>query len=955
MRRITSQVALLLSALTLLGCMRPFGRPFSGIWLRTSSLPASWRRPSRVIRMASTGPSVRMSDEEKFFFDLNGFLHVRGALSKDVIDRMNQAITAHSSEIKEREDGDLRNTRSGSALSGDGHTGRRDLGGMLGWPKPHCQPFREVLAHPKLLPYLVELCGAGYRMDHLPLVITSQKGSEGFHLHGGPLTQDGAFNPTLQYRCVNGQFYNSLLGMSVQLVDHGPGDGGFCVIRGSHKSNFPVPDDFLHGGGEEAKAHFYQPETRAGDVVFFSEATVHGAMAWTAEHERRIALYRFAPATVAYGRSYAPQWPQEMLEDLTPAQRAVLEPPYAGAAREEQERPASPAKAGRSDPEALLAERLASVWIRLQDKLEAQCSELCTSAKRRDDDLVQRLDERLNNQTSIWQESVRNLESVVEAQRAQWQSIVKEVRQHPVAQPEPSAPDAEHMYGACTAPARPSVKIAEGVEQSEQTLNGSPANKLVARATWHEAPPPVTEQPASIPGSVAEVNGTMGDGHTSPKRRNNSTVSFQSQKSEGDPDFESKEERKAYEHAVAKAERMLILRAASHGRIQPREKDWREQLQIALESWWGEGLCALVIFTNCIVIGVETDVVAQSSADKSPEVFSVLDTLYTLVFFAELLVRLSAYGGDFFWGPKGLFWNYLDVIIVCPSMVQLAIRVIWQSDDDNGGGSLTVVRVLRITRVFRVIRVVKVMKFVRSLRQLVESIMHTMKSLAWSMLLLVAIIYVFAIMFTDASIAHMADNPTSVLNPELSQSWGTLHASMHTLFRAVSGGFDWGGTAAALGDVHWAWMYLFTAYIAFCMFAVLNVMTGIFCQVAVESSRNDPQFLMQHLLAEKDRQTDLIRNLFRIFDRERRGYIALTELEDKFNDETAQGMMGLLEIYPESSWSLFKKLDENADGRLNEDEFVNGIFKLKGVTKSWDVEEILQDVWHAYGRRMQSQ
>ena len=51
--------------------------------------------------MASTGPAARMSDEEKFFFDLNGFLHVRGALSKDLIDRMNEAITAHSSEIKE--------------------------------------------------------------------------------------------------------------------------------------------------------------------------------------------------------------------------------------------------------------------------------------------------------------------------------------------------------------------------------------------------------------------------------------------------------------------------------------------------------------------------------------------------------------------------------------------------------------------------------------------------------------------------------------------------------------------------------------------------------------------------------------------------------------------------------------------------------------------------------------
>ncbi len=26
--------------------------------------------------------------------------------------------------------------------------------GMLGWPLPHSQPFRDLLAHPKLVPYL---------------------------------------------------------------------------------------------------------------------------------------------------------------------------------------------------------------------------------------------------------------------------------------------------------------------------------------------------------------------------------------------------------------------------------------------------------------------------------------------------------------------------------------------------------------------------------------------------------------------------------------------------------------------------------------------------------------------------------------------------------------------------------------------------------------------------------
>ena len=77
-----------------------------------------------------------------------------------------------------------------------------------------------------------------------------------------------------------------------------------------------------------------QPVTKAGDVVLFSEGTVHGAMAWTPkDRQRRCALYRFTPATYVYGRSYFGHegngWPTAIYDDLTEAQRAVLEPPYA--------------------------------------------------------------------------------------------------------------------------------------------------------------------------------------------------------------------------------------------------------------------------------------------------------------------------------------------------------------------------------------------------------------------------------------------------------------------------------------------------------------------------------------------------------------------------------------------------------------------------------------------------
>ena len=116
-------------------------------------------------------------------------------------------------------------------------------------------------------------------MDHQPLLIAQSANSEGFSLHGGPISgddgvPDGHFNPELQYRFVNGQLWTSLLAVSVQLCDHHPGDGGFCVVRGSHKLNLPVPGDFANGVSEDFKEHVYQPATKAGDVVIWSEATV---------------------------------------------------------------------------------------------------------------------------------------------------------------------------------------------------------------------------------------------------------------------------------------------------------------------------------------------------------------------------------------------------------------------------------------------------------------------------------------------------------------------------------------------------------------------------------------------------------------------------------------------------------------------------------------------------------
>lgn len=270
---------------------------------------------------ASTTTTPRMTTEEKFAFDLRGFVVVRGVYDAEQVRKMNAAIDARESEIVERK-GRLRlGGEAGDPLAGDGTTGRADLGGMLSWKNGDATLFRSVLAHERLVPYYHELVGEGYRMDHLPLMIQQKTGADGFVFHGGRMNPDGSWCQELAYTCEGGRMYNQLIGVSVALSDTEPGDGGFCILPGSHKSMFPCPQEIL-------EYLVVNPKMKAGDVLFFTEAATHGTQAWTAKHTRRAVLYRFAPSTYAYGRSYYPTWPDGTEDGMTDAEKAVLQPPH---------------------------------------------------------------------------------------------------------------------------------------------------------------------------------------------------------------------------------------------------------------------------------------------------------------------------------------------------------------------------------------------------------------------------------------------------------------------------------------------------------------------------------------------------------------------------------------------------------------------------------------------------
>ena len=79
-----------------------------------------------------------MSEEEKYFFDLRGYLVVRRALTAEEVTACNGAIDHFVDRMSTRsvEGGGLAD--GSSALAGE--SGRQELGGMLGWPAPHRHP-----------------------------------------------------------------------------------------------------------------------------------------------------------------------------------------------------------------------------------------------------------------------------------------------------------------------------------------------------------------------------------------------------------------------------------------------------------------------------------------------------------------------------------------------------------------------------------------------------------------------------------------------------------------------------------------------------------------------------------------------------------------------------------------------------------------------------------------------
>ena len=178
-----------------------------------------------------------------------------------------------------------------------------------------------------------------------------------------------------------------------------------------------------------------------------------------------------------------------------------------------------------------------------------------------------------------------------------------------------------------------------------------------------------------------------------------------------------------------------------------------------------------LITINAIVIGVQTDWMAQTHDSNPPFWFMLIECFFCTAFTVELLIRMVAQRLDFFLDDYQ--WNLFDIVLVFLQIVELAIEFA-SSSDDAIGTNVSFMRILRILRLVRVMRLVRVVRYITELRTIVSSIINSLKSLLFTILIMIFLIYVISVVITQLVTQHAKDSDDEDAKAELRTYFGSV-------------------------------------------------------------------------------------------------------------------------------------------------------------------------------------
>jgi hypothetical protein len=238
-----------------------------------------------------------ISDDLRFAFDVQGFLHVRGALTAAEVAEYNHWMSeAENANVQE--------------LNADNPDGMKH---QLNRPVSRIfdvdTRFARFLDHPAVEPLLVEFLGEDYRHIDNDLYYT-YPGYPGGSWHRG-------VRPHPTGHVVNGMFVCPMVKVFYCMTDVGPNEGEFVVVPGSHRAQFVIELKRL-----DLPAQHVFDDVKTGDIILFNEAVIHNGRPNPSAKTRKTIIVNFGRHDAGSWAGYTPS--PKTLEAVTPRQREIL-------------------------------------------------------------------------------------------------------------------------------------------------------------------------------------------------------------------------------------------------------------------------------------------------------------------------------------------------------------------------------------------------------------------------------------------------------------------------------------------------------------------------------------------------------------------------------------------------------------------------------------------------------
>lgn len=356
-----------------------------------------------------------------------------------------------------------------------------------------------------------------------------------------------------------------------------------------------------------------------------------------------------------------------------------------------------------------------------------------------------------------------------------------------------------------------------------------------------------------------------------------------------------------------------------------------------VDSEYFDYLMGLFLILNAFSLGMAVNQKSQDPGrdEKLPLPFRVIDWCFCVIFTMELAARLTAKGFRLY-TTKDWQWAAFDTVLVFFQILDELSQLLL-----DGTALQEVIEkalVLRMLRLGRIIRLIRMVRLIPELKSMVYLIAASMWSFFWTVVLLVLMMYCFAVYYTEVATELIRERGEEhATSDSIKKQWGSIMTSILSLYQAITGGDDWRNFIDPFdGDSSSTFVVntlVFSLYIAFGTLVMLNLVTGVFVEGA------------QRIIKD-DKDSDLVKQVCKMFiaaDEDGSSGISWDEFEKHIDDPAMDSFFRSLELSRKDAKDLFRLLDCDNSGSLTVEEFVRGCMRLRGPARSVDLAALVYD------------